>query len=44
MHATGFGLVGMAERTTALGGTLDVGPLPEGGWQVRADLPLRAPT
>jgi signal transduction histidine kinase len=36
----GFGLVGMAERTSALGGTLDVGPLPEGGWQVRASLPL----
>jgi len=36
----GFGLVGMAERTSALGGTLDVGPHPDGGWEVRASLPL----
>jgi signal transduction histidine kinase len=41
-HGGGFGLVGMAERTTALGGDLDAGPLPEGGWQVRARLPLRS--
>jgi signal transduction histidine kinase len=40
----GFGLVGMAERTSALGGDLDAGPLPEGGWQVRARLPLRPST
>jgi len=39
-HGGGFGLVGMAERTSALGGSLAVGPLPEGGWQVRASLPL----
>jgi signal transduction histidine kinase len=42
-YGAGFGLVGMAERTTALGGSLDVGPHPEGGWQVRACLPLRTP-
>jgi signal transduction histidine kinase len=42
VHGGGFGLVGMSERTRALGGSLDAGPLPEGGWQVRARLPLRA--
>jgi signal transduction histidine kinase len=36
----GFGLVGMAERADALGGHLDAGPAPEGGWQVTARLPL----
>lgn len=35
----GYGIVGMAERATLLGGTLDAGPLPGGGWQVRAELP-----
>ena len=38
----GLGLQGMAERSAALGGRLDVGPHPEGGWHVRAVLPLRA--
>jgi signal transduction histidine kinase len=37
---TGFGLQGMRERATALGGTLDAGPLPDGGFQVVAHLPL----
>ncbi len=35
----GFGLVGMAERATQLGGTLDAGPGPVKGWLVRARLP-----
>ena len=39
VHA-GLGLRGMAERTAALGGHLDVGPLEEGGWRVHAMLPL----
>ncbi|WP_405009017.1 sensor histidine kinase [Kitasatospora sp. NBC_01539] len=38
----GFGLVGLAERATVLGGTLTAGPLPEGGWQVTARLPPAA--
>ena len=41
VHGGGFGLVGMTERTRALGGSLEAGPLLEGGWQVRACLPLR---
>ncbi|GHF66287.1 hypothetical protein GCM10010218_54780 [Streptomyces mashuensis] len=36
----GFGLVGLAERARALGGHLTAGPAPEGGWQVRAVLPV----
>ncbi|MFH8932977.1 sensor histidine kinase [Streptomyces griseosporeus] len=36
----GIGLTGMRERTTALGGTLDAAPRPEGGFRVRARLPL----
>ncbi len=36
----GLGLQGMAERSAALGGHLDVGPLPDSGWRVHAVLPL----
>jgi signal transduction histidine kinase len=32
----------MRERVTALGGTLDTGPRAEGGFSVRAELPLEA--
>ncbi|CAM3545310.1 sensor histidine kinase [Nocardioides zeicaulis] len=37
--AEGFGLVGMTERATLLGGTLSAGPDPRGGWCVHAVLP-----
>lgn len=37
--AAGFGLVGMEERAKLLGGRLDAGPEPGGGWAVRAALP-----
>ena len=38
----GHGIVGMRERVAALGGRLSVGPRPEGGHRVCAELPLRA--
>ncbi|MEV5238207.1 sensor histidine kinase [Streptomyces cinnamoneus] len=37
---TGHGLVGMRERVRLLGGTLDTGPLPGGGFRVAARLPF----
>lgn len=36
----GHGLIGMRERVTLLGGHLDAAPVPEGGFGVRATLPL----
>lgn len=36
---TGYGLVGMSERASLLGGTLDAGPGQERGWTVVAVLP-----
>lgn len=36
----GSGIVGMRERAAATGGELHVGPRPEGGFRVRARLPL----
>ncbi|GAA2476554.1 sensor histidine kinase [Streptomyces gobitricini] len=41
---TGHGLVGMRERVRLTGGTLDTGPLPDGGFRVAARLPLAADT
>ncbi|WP_186317831.1 sensor histidine kinase [Curtobacterium sp. 9128] len=41
--ATGNGIIGMRERATAVGGTLRAGPTPDGGWSVRARLPIGEP-
>jgi signal transduction histidine kinase len=35
----GYGLVGMAERVSLLGGSLEAGPNPELGWTVQATIP-----
>ena len=35
----GYGLLGMAERASLLGGTLRAGPDPDGGWTVSVLLP-----
>lgn len=35
----GFGLVGLRERAAALGGGVEAGPTPEGGWRLRVVLP-----
>ena len=40
----GFGIVGMTERATLLGGTLHAGPGPSGGWTVQAVLPRSGST
>ncbi|MFI6374377.1 sensor histidine kinase [Streptomyces sp. NPDC050546] len=37
----GFGLLGMRERAASVGGPLRAGSLPEGGFEVVTDLPLR---
>jgi signal transduction histidine kinase len=39
-RGTGSGIAGMTERAKALGGTLQAGPRPAGGFAVRARLPL----
>ena len=39
----GQGLVGMRERAALVGGSVDVGPAPGGGWRVRALVPDHAP-
>ncbi|MGW4546575.1 sensor histidine kinase [Streptomyces violaceorubidus] len=37
---SGNGLAGMRERAAALGGTIEAGPRPDGGFRVRAALPI----
>ena len=35
----GFGLIGMRERASLIGGELDAGPTTDGGWRVRLTVP-----
>lgn len=37
---TGRGIIGMTERAAMLGGSVETGPLPGGGWRVHAELPV----
>jgi signal transduction histidine kinase len=39
-QGSGFGILGMQERVLALGGNLEAGQHPEGGFRVRACLPI----
>jgi len=39
VSSPGYGLVGMIERATLLGGSCEAGPAPGGGWTVTAVLP-----
>ncbi|RLY92313.1 sensor histidine kinase [Kocuria tytonicola] len=39
-HGTGMGVTGMRERMASMGGTLQAGPKPDGGWLVRATVPV----
>jgi signal transduction histidine kinase len=39
-NGSGRGIAGMTERAAALGGTLEAGPRPQGGFGVRARLPV----
>jgi signal transduction histidine kinase len=38
---SGHGLIGMRERVSSLGGRFSAEPVPEGGWEVIATIPLR---
>ena len=39
-HGSRRGLAGIGERVAVFGGNFDAGPQPEGGWTLRASLPL----
>jgi signal transduction histidine kinase len=40
LPGSGAGLVGLAERVRLVGGTIDSGPTPDGGWELRAEVPV----
>ncbi|MCL8010943.1 sensor histidine kinase [Streptomyces sp. AS02] len=40
-HPQGFGVMGMRERAHSIGGELNAGPRPEGGFEVATTLPLQ---
>lgn len=40
----GYGLRGMRERLSSIGGSLEAGPLPPSGFRVRATIPFRSDT
>ncbi len=40
LPGTGSGLIGLRERVAVLGGSLQSGPTPDGGWSVKAVLPV----
>jgi two-component system, NarL family, sensor histidine kinase UhpB len=42
-EGNGFGLIGMRERVTALGGQLDVSPLSDRGFRLHAVIPFETP-
>jgi signal transduction histidine kinase len=39
-EGSGYGIIGMRERALALGGALDAGPRPDGGFCVQASIPF----
>jgi signal transduction histidine kinase len=41
-QTAGLGLVGMRERASLIGGSLEAGPLSRGGYRVHARLPLES--
>lgn len=41
LNSAGYGLIGMAERVTLLGGTFHAGPGIDGGWRVEARIPRK---
>ena len=43
VRRSGHGIAGMRERAALYGGTLEAGPLPDGGFRVAATLPLHGP-
>jgi signal transduction histidine kinase len=40
-RSEGRGLIGMRERAVLVGGELQVGPAPDGGFAVKARIPLK---
>ncbi|MGH8792672.1 MAG: sensor histidine kinase, partial [Stackebrandtia sp.] len=44
LPSTGYGVAGLRERVSLLGGRLDSGPGPRGGWRLAAEIPLRSNT